>query len=135
MTWISNRFMQIAVLAALCGMTLGVVMGARQEFTLAPAHAHLNLLGWVSMMVYGLFYRSFPTAARGWLATTHFWVAVLGVIVLIPSLAFMLLGHAKAMIGVGIGSILVLASMLLFAAIVFGATSAKAAEAQTKAAA
>jgi hypothetical protein len=135
MTWISNRFMQLAVLAALCGMTMGVVMGARNEFTLAPAHAHLNLLGWVSMMVYGLFYRSFPSAARGWLATTHFWVAVVGVIVLIPSLALMLLGHPKAMIGVGIGSVLVLLSMVLFAAIVFGATRAKAAEAQTKAAA
>jgi hypothetical protein len=135
MSWISNRFMQLAVLAALCGMTMGVIMGATKHFELTAAHAHLNLLGWVSMMIYGLFYRTYPTAARGWLATTHFWVAVTGVVVTIPSLALMLTGnHPKAEIGVSIGSILVLTSMVLFAAIVIGATRAKPAEA-TRAAA
>ena len=36
---------------------LGIAMAMRQDFTLAPAHAHLNLLGWVSMALYGLYYR------------------------------------------------------------------------------
>jgi hypothetical protein len=37
-----------AALAALGGMGLGLYMGLAHDFTLAPAHAHLNLLGWGS---------------------------------------------------------------------------------------
>lgn len=134
MTRISDRFLQLGVLAALVGMTMGVVMGGKQDFTLAPAHAHLNLLGWASMMIYGLFYRAFPNAGRGWLAASQFWLALSGLIVLIPSLAFFLLGNKQAMAGVAVGSVLTLVSMACFAAIVFGATRHKT-EAATRAAA
>jgi len=124
---ISDRFLQLGVLAALIGMTMGVVMGARQDFTLAPAHAHLNLLGWASMMIYGLFYRAFPGAGRGWLAAGQFWLSVIGLVVLIPSLALELLGNQKAMAGIAVGSLLTLLSMAFFAAIVVGATRERAA--------
>jgi hypothetical protein len=36
-------------------MSGGILMAIAQDFTLAPAHAHLNLLGWVTMALYGLF--------------------------------------------------------------------------------
>ena len=51
---ISDFCFVVAALAALGGMGLGIVMGISQDFTLAPAHAHLNLLGWVTMAIYGL---------------------------------------------------------------------------------
>lgn len=58
-----------AALAALAGMTLGMVMGLSQDFTLAPAHAHLNLLGWVTMAIYGLYHRGVGRVGGfvGWL--------------------------------------------------------------------
>ena len=31
------------------GVTLGVVMGIRHDFSLAPVHAHINLVGWASL--------------------------------------------------------------------------------------
>jgi cbb3-type cytochrome oxidase subunit 1 len=127
MTRISDRFLQLGVLAALIGMTMGALMGAKQDFTLAPAHAHLNLLGWASMMIYGLFYRALPDAGRGWLATAQFWLAVTGLVVLIPSLALELLGNHQAMAGIAVGSLLTLLSMAFFAAIVVGATRKKTA--------
>lgn len=127
MARISDRFLQLGVLAALIGMTMGTVMGASQDFTLAPAHAHLNLLGWVSMMIYGLFYRAVPSAAKGWLAVGQFWLATLGVLVLVPSLVLELLGHHEAMAGLAAGSVLTLVSMVLFAVVVFGATRKRAA--------
>lgn len=52
-------------------MSLGLYMGIRGDFTLAPAHAHLNLLGWVTMAVYGLYHR-YVTRARNRLT----WVKV-----------------------------------------------------------
>lgn len=55
---LSTFCLGFAALAALTGMTLGIVMGIRQDFTLAPAHAHLNLLGWVTMAIYGLYHRT-----------------------------------------------------------------------------
>jgi hypothetical protein len=134
MTRISDRFLQLGVLAALIGMTMGAIMGGKQDFTLAPAHAHLNLLGWASMMLYGLFYRVFPNAGRGWLAASQFWFSVAGLVVLIPSLAFFLLGNKQATAGVAVGTVLTLLSMVCFAAIVFGATRHKT-EAATRAAA
>ena len=48
------RFLLVAVVAAMFGMGGGIFMAITHDFTLAPAHAHLNLLGWVSMALYGL---------------------------------------------------------------------------------
>ena len=57
-----------AALAALTGMSLGIYMGINQDFTLAPAHAHVNLLGWVTMALYGLYHRGSgrPASRLGW---------------------------------------------------------------------
>ena len=129
MNSLSNRFLRLAVFCALCGMTWGIVMGAQQNFAAASAHAHLNLLGWVSMTLYGLFYRLIPNAAQGLLPKIHFWLAVVGVAIFVPSLAMVLAGPkdllAKAESGIMLASILVWASMALFATIVFKATSPK----------
>lgn len=47
-----------AVFAGLAGMSLGDFMGAAEDFTLNPAHAQANLLGWVTMAIYGLYHLS-----------------------------------------------------------------------------
>jgi hypothetical protein len=53
---ISAVFFAFGVVAMLVGMSLGMHMGASGDFTLMPVHAHLNLLGFVVMAVYGTFY-------------------------------------------------------------------------------
>lgn len=128
---ISNRFLRLAVIAALCGMTWGIIMGAQQNFAAASAHAHLNLLGWVSMTLYGLFYRVVPTAAEGKLPKVHFWLALIGVLIFVPSLGVVLAGPKSMLMNaekaIMLASVLVAGSMLLFAVIVFKATGRKAA--------
>ena len=130
---LSNRFLRLAVVFALIGMGLGYYMGATEQFTAAPVHAHINLLGWVSMALYGLFYRVQPGAAHGTLPTVHFWVALIGLLVFMPALAAKLLGspdmQAAATIGLIAGPTLTLASMILFALIVFRATGDRTAAA------
>jgi hypothetical protein len=123
---ISNRFLRLAVVAALCGMAWGAFMGARQDFALATAHAHLNLLGWVSMTLYGLFYRVVPNAAEGLLPRLHFWVALAGVVIFVPSLALVL--HSGPYLAIAektimLATLLIVVSMILFATIVFKNTS------------
>ena len=69
-----NRFLRLAVIYVLLGVTLGIVMAASHDYTFKPVHAHLNLLGWASMALFGLWYRSAPAAAETRLAKVHFWL-------------------------------------------------------------
>lgn len=130
---LSNRFLRLAVAFALIGMALGYWMGASRDFTASPVHAHINLLGWVSMALYGLFYRVQPQAARGWLPQAHFWIALVGLVIFMPALAAELVGGPAwlsfAQIGLIVGPTLTLLSMILFAVIVFRATGPRAATA------
>ena len=43
---------------------LGIYMGMHEDFTLAPVHAHINLLGWVTLALYGLYHRGVERAAQ-----------------------------------------------------------------------
>ncbi len=69
------------VLAALClivGVVMGIGMGIAHNFQLSPVHAHLNLLGWTSLALFGVVYRSYPALGRSRLAGAHFATAALG---------------------------------------------------------
>ena len=123
--FVSNNFLRLGALSALVGMALGVWMGANETFTLRPVHAHVNLLGFASMMLFGLFYRAFPAAGRGWMPMAHFVLSVVGFLILMPSLTLMLLARPLFMPGMIASEIMLVASIALFAVIVFKATMAK----------
>ena len=64
---IGSLMMCVGTLILLIGMLAGIAMGIQQDFTLAPAHAHLNLIGGVLLFVFGLYYRLVPAAgSTGW---------------------------------------------------------------------
>jgi hypothetical protein len=121
---VSDRFLQLGVVFAAVGMLLGVIMGKTEDFTLAPLHAHINLLGWASMLIYGLVYRVVPKAATGVLPTIHFWLVIASFLVMIPSLYLYLTGnHSQPVqLALGISSSGMWLSMLLFVVIVWRAT-------------
>ena len=123
---LSNSFLRLAVVFILIGVGLGYYMGATQNFTASPVHAHINLLGWVSMFLYGLFYRANPEAAEGMLPKVHFWVALVGFLIFMPALAIEVLQIQSVLplahIGLIAGPTIVVIGMILFAIIVFGAT-------------
>ena len=73
------------------GMVWGMWMGAHENFTLAPAHAHLNLLGWVTAALYGTFYALTRETMSPRLAWTNYLLSTIGVIVMVPSLIMLLL--------------------------------------------
>lgn len=99
---------------ALVGMGFGIVMAASHDHTLSTAHAHLNLLGWVSMAIYGLFYHTVPAAAETRLARIHVVVATLGLWIMIPGIAMAVMGMPEG--PAVIGSLLTIVGMILFAA-------------------
>src|SRR5689334_11480576 len=62
-TFMIRSLFRFSVSSGLAGMGFGIFMGVTQDFMLAPAHAHLNLLGFVTMFLSALYYRAFPEAA------------------------------------------------------------------------
>ncbi|HEX3808973.1 MAG TPA: hypothetical protein VHW02_04675 [Rhizomicrobium sp.] len=91
---VSAAFFTVGVLCVLFGMCWGMQMGATSNMTEMPAHAHLNLLGWVTMALYGTFYALEKDTLLPKLAWTNFVVSTAGVAVMIPSLA-MFLAHGN----------------------------------------
>jgi hypothetical protein len=108
------RFIKIAVLYLVLGVSLGLYMGITTKFTLTPVHAHLNLLGWASLALCGLVYHAYPAAAETRLARIHFWIHNIGLPPLLIALALMLSGNAALEPVVGILSMVVAVGILLF---------------------
>lgn len=123
----ANRYFRVAVIYALIGMAWGIFMGASGDHSTFPAHAHLNLLGWVSMTIYGAVYRLCPRAAEGVIARIQFWLANGGLVVMIPGIALVHgnghpLGEPLAIAG----SVVTILAMALFAITVWRGTSVRA---------
>jgi hypothetical protein len=115
---ISDFCFLMATLSALVGMGLGIFMGIAQDFTLAPAHAHLNLLGWVTMAIYGLYHRSIGRrgGVAGWLQVGS---GALGAVLMTLGLAvYLSTGTNDAFPMVVAGSLLVVVAMLMFLGLV-----------------
>ena len=91
---VSAAFFTVGVLAVLVGMVWGMMMGATENMVTMPAHAHLNLLGWVTMGLYGTFYALEGPTLSPRLAWTNFVVSTISLVVMIPSLA-MFLSHGN----------------------------------------
>jgi hypothetical protein len=126
----SNTFLRLGVLFALIGVSLGYWMGVTQQFGLSPVHAHINLLGWASMFLYGLFYRVFPQAGQGVAPLVHLWLSALGLPVMMIGLTIKLApipGLSAWSVPMLIaGPTLIVLGMFVFAFIVFRATGNKA---------
>jgi hypothetical protein len=78
----SGRLLRIAVVYWIVAVCWGIYMGASEDFTDVPVHAHLNLLGWVSLGLCGIIYALAPHLAETTLAKAHFWLHNLGLPVL-----------------------------------------------------
>jgi hypothetical protein len=127
MNTMSNWYLRLAILYLVTGVALGIGMAASHDHTLHPVHAHLNLLGWVSLGLFGLFYRAFPAAAASKLAKAQFWIYVPAHLVQMVLLTVLYLGNETIEPALGLASILVGVGMLCFAAVVWQSTQPVAA--------
>ncbi len=63
----SSLCFKAGILLLLVGMLWGIHMAISQNHSAMPAHAHLNLLGFVALFLFGIFYRLHPKAeANPW---------------------------------------------------------------------
>jgi hypothetical protein len=116
-----NIFLRTSVIAFVLSMGFGAYMGGTHDFTYAPVHGHLNLIGGVLMFLAGLFYNSHSNLSPK-LVTTHYIIALLGLLLIIPGIYGSIAVAPWAAPVVGIGSVVTIVSALFFAFMVFKGT-------------
>jgi len=109
-----SAMFRLSALLGLVGMGLGIMMGIKQDHAEAPLHAHLNLLGFVTLTLASLWYRVQPEAADTRLAKVHFTLHNVGLPVMSAGLFFLLRGEPAAEPIVAIGSTLVAVGIACF---------------------
>jgi hypothetical protein len=113
-----------SVILALVAAGLALWMTATHDFRALHAEVVLNVLGWGSFMIYGLYYRTI--AAASGLARLHYFVALVGVIVEAIGIAGTEWGNPFFDPLRIVGAFIVAAGFVLFAVIVFGTREAAA---------
>jgi hypothetical protein len=103
-----------AVAVVLVGMAWGLYMAISQDHSTLAAHAHLNLLGWVSLFLFGVFYRLHPALDASRIARLQVLIWLAGTVILTMGVAMIHSGRPSGEPFAGVGSIIVIADMLLF---------------------
>lgn len=116
---LANLYFKTATCFLILGIIMGLQMSISHDHAVGGAHAHNNLLGWVTMAIFGGYYALNPAKAETRLAQLQYWVYTAGVTVMIPSLYLLLGGNAAMEPLVAISSIVTFAGVLLFAGVIF----------------
>ena len=121
---IGSLMMCVSVVILLVGMLAGIAMGVQQDFTLAPAHAHLNLVGGILLFLFGLYYRLVPAAGNSPLAKVQGWLHIAGAILFPAGVAIVVLKGTSFIAAPIVGSLIAVAAVALFTVIVFRTSQA-----------
>lgn len=115
---ISRNFMVIGVVYLLLGIIFGMYMSGSGDHEFTPLHAHINLLGFTLMTVFGVVYRVVPDMAGNTLARAHFWLhqaGALGLLVMLWLLLSGRIGEAGMVPVAPVAELLVLLGIVAFA--------------------
>ena len=84
-------------------------------FNLSTVHVHLNLVGWVSLALVGLFYHLYPSLENSGLAKAHFWLHNIGLPIMMISIATAILGGPEIFfLFATLGGVMVVLGVLFF---------------------
>jgi hypothetical protein len=108
-----------AVLCVIAGMAWGLHMAISDNHSAFPAHAHLNLVGWVSLFLIGIYYRLHPALEHARLALVQVWSWLVGTVVMAIGVGLVHTGTSAGEPLAAGGSLIVFASALLFAWLLF----------------
>ncbi|MDR7144620.1 hypothetical protein [Rhizobium sp. BE258] len=116
---LAELYFKTAVIFFIIGISIGLKMAISEDHTVIGAHAHCNLLGWVSMALFGGYYALNPKKAERRIAMIQYYVYTLGVAIMVPALYMMLEGNMAMEPLVAVSSLIVFAGVLLFAFVIF----------------
>jgi hypothetical protein len=119
----STLSFQAAVVFVIAGMIWGIIMAISEDHSAMSAHAHLNLLGWVSLFLFGIYYRLHPSLEEAKSAIVQVWVWIIGTIIFTIGVGLLSTGHAIGDAIAAVGSFVLLLDMLLFGWLVLRGSS------------
>lgn len=73
----SVRLIRFAAIFGFIGVFLGSKMSGSMDYALRPIHAHIVLVGWLSVFAWGIFYKVYKVRVKK-LVAVHGWTAMLG---------------------------------------------------------
>ena len=77
---IDRAYVALAIALLLIGELLGLYMGLMSDMKLRMLHVTIQLVGFVTLMLFGFTYRLWPAMKTGMLAAVQFWLAAVGVL-------------------------------------------------------
>ena len=119
MEWFVRSFIKSALVYLGLGICLGAWMGFSPNAVIyRPAHAHLNLLGFVSMLIFGVAYHVIPRFSGHPLhsrraAELHWWASNTGLVTMVLGFIF-LPWRPGARVAVEAGGVLAAVGAFLF---------------------
>jgi len=119
----SIRLIRFAAIFGIIGTFIGSQMAGEMDYTLRPIHAHILLVGWLSVFAWGIFYQVF-TVKHKWMVTAQSITAMTGAFGLtfgmwMYNLNPFNLNDTLVMILFIVGGSLLLLAFFLFAVITF----------------
>ena len=119
--WAPRTFVKAGLTWLCLGVTLGVGMAIRPEWIVyRPAHVHMNLLGFVTMIIFGVGYQILPRM-MGYglfsprLSVAHWWLANAGLLLMVTGFGLRPSGVAVATGVLVAGGVLEAVGAYLFA--------------------
>ena len=120
MDWYVKAFIRASLVWFALGITLGLAMAIHPPWVIyRPAHAHMNVVGFITMMVFGVGYQLLPRLFgykihNRILAVTHWWLANVGLALMV--VGFILAPHigARSALVTSVGGLLFAAGAFAF---------------------
>ena len=119
----SLRLIQFSAIFGFLGTYLGSHMAGQMDYALRPIHAHILLVGWLSVFAWGVFYRLYTVKYKK-LVTIHGFLAMIGAVGLTAGMWFYNLNPFNMndtfiLVFFIVGGTILLLAFLLFAVITF----------------
>ena len=120
MDWFVRAFLKASLVWLALGVTLGVGMAVRPGWAAYyPAHVHMNLLGFVTMMIYGVAYHVIPRFVgrplhARLLAAWHWWASNCGLALMVAGFVIRPSGDMSGGVLLSVGGTLAAVGAYMF---------------------
>jgi cytochrome c oxidase cbb3-type subunit 1 len=127
-----RRFIKSSLAWFAAGVILGVAMAVKPELVIyKPAHLHMNFLGFVTMMIFGVGYHILPRVAGSplkWrrLASLHWWMANAGLALMVAGFFLRPWFNSRGQMVLAIGAVLSATGALSFVVNIWSSLNAGA---------